>query len=110
MGIKGTMKLYIRERGQGMSARDRFNPDVLNVHRKERLLLPSEKPLAIQLRRILQAGYTDAAKIADMGRENLAMLCRFVYQPPVLPRIDPVSAIDIARQIDLTNGNIKLGG
>jgi hypothetical protein len=27
-----------------------------------------------------------------MGRENLAMLCRFVYQPPVLPKIDLVSA------------------
>lgn len=54
--------------------------------------MPSEKPLAIQLRRILQAGYTDADRIIEMGRENLAMLCRFVYQPPVLPRIDPVSS------------------
>ncbi|KAJ9123206.1 hypothetical protein QFC22_001399 [Naganishia vaughanmartiniae] len=91
LGAKGTMKLYIRERGQ------------------ERLLLPSEKPLAIQLRRILQAGYTDADKITGMGRENLAMLCRFVYQPPVLPKIDPEdeSSYDSFELVDLAGRDLQ---
>jgi adenylate cyclase len=53
--------------------------------------MPHEKPLAVQLRRLLQAGYSDADRVDEMGRENLAMLCRFIYQPPVLPVIDPVS-------------------
>lgn len=66
--------------------------------------MPSEKPLAIQLRRILQAGYTDADRITEMGRENLAMLCRFVYQPPVLPRIDPVSVLSHGYSERLTDG------
>jgi hypothetical protein len=65
--------------------------------------MPSEKPLAIQLRRILQAGYTDADRITEMGRENLAMLCRFVYQPPVLPRIDPVSVLPHGQYKSLTD-------
>ena len=55
--------------------------------------MPHEKPLAIQLRRLLQAGYNDADRVDEMGRENLAMLCRFIYQPPILPIIDPVSLL-----------------
>jgi len=59
--------------------------------------MPHEKPLAIQLRRLLQAGYNDADRVDEMGRENLAMLCRFIYQPPILPIIDPVSTkVEIA--------------
>lgn len=37
----------------------------------------------------MQAGYADNDKTEEMGRENLAMLCRFIYQPPVLPVMDP---------------------
>lgn len=68
---RANMKLYIRERGQ------------------DRQLLPSEKPVAIQLRRLLQAGYSDADRIEEKGRENLAMLCRFIFQVPYLPTLDP---------------------
>lgn len=69
--VRANMKLYIRERGQ------------------DRQLLPSEKPLAIQLRRLLQAGYSDSDRIDEKGRENLAMLCRFIFQVPYLPALDP---------------------
>ena len=57
----------------------------------DRLLLPSEKPVTIQLRRFLQAGYNESDNLEELGRENFAMLCRFIYQPPVLPVIGPVS-------------------
>nr|XP_031860394.1 uncharacterized protein CI109_004284 [Kwoniella shandongensis]KAA5527466.1 hypothetical protein CI109_004284 [Kwoniella shandongensis] len=69
--IMTSMKLYLRERGQ------------------DRMLLPSEKPAAIQHRRLLQAGYTDAEHIEDLGKDDLAILCRFIYQTPVLPIMDP---------------------
>jgi adenylate cyclase len=60
----------------------------------DRQLLPSEKPLAIQRRRLEQAGYTEADNIAELGMEDLSMLCRFIYQTPVLPTMDPVRFLD----------------
>lgn len=75
MGPRGAMRIYLRERGQ------------------DRQLLPSEKPAAIQFRRLKQAGYSEAHdKLEELGKQNLTMLCRFIYQPPVLPVIDAVSA------------------
>ncbi|OCF34239.1 adenylate cyclase [Kwoniella heveanensis BCC8398] len=65
------MKLYLRERGQ------------------DRMLLPSEKPCAIQHRRILQAGYTEAEHPEEIGKEDMAILCRFIWQAPALPIMNP---------------------
>jgi len=73
--------------------------------------MPHEKPLAIQLRRLLQAGYNDADRVDEMGRENLAMLCRFIYQPPILPIIDPVSTPRRRMMVRLSaNSTIHTGG
>lgn len=55
------------------------------------MLLPAEKPLVIQELRLRQAGYTDAEKIEELGKGDLAILCKFIYQTPVLPVMDPVS-------------------
>ncbi len=38
----------------------------------------------------MQAGYNESDNLEELGRENFAMLYRFIYQPPVLPVIDPV--------------------
>jgi adenylate cyclase len=92
---KGAMKLYVRERGQGGRSLV-FSPGIMfglsnSNPFADRLLLPSEKPVTIQLRRFLQAGYNESDNLEELGRENFAMLCRFIYQPPVLPVIGPVS-------------------
>lgn len=57
----------------------------------DRMLSPGEKPLVIQDLRLRQAGYTDAERIDEMGKEDLAILCKFIFQTPVLPVMDPVS-------------------
>jgi adenylate cyclase len=69
--IATNMKLYVRERGQ------------------DRQLLPSERPLMLQARRLLQAGYSVHEHIEELGKEDISMLCRFIYQTPVLPIINP---------------------
>lgn len=80
-----SMRLYIRERGQG-----RYSWLYL-AYLLDRLLLPSEKPLAIQTRRLLQAGYTEAEGLEEIAKGDLQILCKFIYQTPVLPVMDPVS-------------------
>jgi adenylate cyclase len=71
--VTTSMKLYLRERGQ------------------DRMLQPSERPLLIQDRRVRQAGFTDRETPEEIGKEDLAILCKFIYQTPVLPVMDPVS-------------------
>lgn len=57
------------------------------------MLLSSERPLNIQHRRILQAGFTEAEHPEELGKEDLATLCKFIYQTPALPVMDPVSKL-----------------
>lgn len=86
------MKLYIRERGQ------------------DRQLLPSERPLALQARRLLQAGYTEAEHIEELGKEDLSMLCRFIFQTPVLPVMNPEeeSSYESFEFIDLSGRDLQV--
>lgn len=58
---------------------------------KDRALALSEKPLAIQTRRLQQAGHSDDEPLHIIGKEDLGILCKFIYQTPVLPVMDPVS-------------------
>ncbi|ORX39455.1 hypothetical protein BD324DRAFT_333519 [Kockovaella imperatae] len=82
--VSTSMRLFVRERGQ------------------DRLLLPSEKPLAIQDRRLRQAGYTEAEHIEELGKKDLVLLCKFFYQTPVLPVMDPEeSSYDSFEFIDI---------
>jgi adenylate cyclase len=60
-------------------------------------MLPSERPLAIQERRLRQGGYTDAEKIEELGKRDMFILCKFIYQTPVLPIMDPVGGTDLKR-------------
>lgn len=86
--VTTSMKLYLRERGQGRS------PVMLSglsgTEGADRLLLASERPLAIQDRRLRQAGFIEADHLEQIGKEDLAILCKFIYQTPALPVMDPV--------------------
>ncbi|WWC95139.1 hypothetical protein V866_001993 [Kwoniella sp. B9012] len=89
--ITTSMKLYLRERGQ------------------DRLLLPSEKPIAIQHRRLLQAGYTEAEHPEEIGKDDMAILCRFIYQTPALPIMNPEeeSSYDSFEFIDVARRDLQ---
>ncbi|WRT69993.1 uncharacterized protein IL334_006986 [Kwoniella shivajii] len=89
--ITTSMKLYLRERGQ------------------DRLLLPSEKPLAIQHRRLLQAGFTEAEHPEEIGKDDVAILCRFIYQTPALPIMNPEeeSSYDSFEFIDVARRDLQ---
>lgn len=89
--VATNMKLYVRERGQ------------------DRLMLPNERPLTLQARRLQQAGYTEAEHIEEIGKEDLSMLCRFIYQTPVLPVINPEeeSSYESFEFIDLSGRDLQ---
>nr|XP_019043899.1 adenylate cyclase [Kwoniella bestiolae CBS 10118]OCF22829.1 adenylate cyclase [Kwoniella bestiolae CBS 10118] len=89
--ITTSMKLYLRERGQ------------------DRLLLPSEKPIAIQHRRLLQAGYTEAEHPEEIGKDDMGILCRFIYQTPALPIMNPEeeSSYDSFEFIDVARRDLQ---
>jgi adenylate cyclase len=75
----------------------------------DRMLLSSEKPLNIQSRRLQQAGFTEAEHIEELGKEDLATLCRFIYQTPALPVIDPEeeSSYDSFEFIDIAGRDLQ---
>ncbi|WVF67290.1 hypothetical protein IAT40_002041 [Kwoniella sp. CBS 6097] len=89
--LSTNMKLYLRERGQ------------------DRMLLPSEKPCAIQHRRILQAGYTESEHPEEIGKEDMAILCRFIWQAPALPIMNPEeeSSYDSFEFIDVARRDLQ---
>jgi adenylate cyclase len=101
--ITTTMRLYLRERGQGELRRQD------STDTPDRMLLPSEKPIDIQSRRLQQAGFTEAEHIEELGKEDLATLCRFIYQTPALPVIDPEeeSSYDSFEFIDIAGRDLQ---
>ena len=54
---------------------------VMKKHDLQRILAPTERPLVIQKRLLEQAGYEEADKIEDVGREDNSYLCRFSFVP-----------------------------
>lgn len=54
---------------------------VMRKHDVSRSLEPHERPLLIQKRLLEQAGYTDADRLEDVGREDNSYLCRFTFLP-----------------------------
>lgn len=73
------------------------------------MLLPAEKPINIQSRRLQQAGFTEAEHIEELGREDLGTLCKFIYQNPALPVIDPEeeSSYDSFEFIDIAGRDLQ---
>ena len=54
---------------------------VMRKHDTSRQLDAQERPLLIQKRLLEQAGYTDADRLEDVGREDNSYLCRFTFIP-----------------------------
>jgi adenylate cyclase len=54
---------------------------VMRKHDTSRQLEPHERPLLIQKRLLEQAGYADADRLEDIGREDNSYLCRFTFIP-----------------------------
>ncbi|ODN77508.1 hypothetical protein L202_04679 [Cryptococcus amylolentus CBS 6039] len=89
--VATNMKLYICERGQ------------------DRILSPSEKPIAIQHRKLLQMGHTEQDNLEELGKSDLAILCRFIYQAPILPIMNPEeeSSYDSFEFIDIAGRDLQ---
>lgn len=90
--VSTAMKFYIRERGQ------------------DRQMQPSERPMALQTRRLVQAGYTDHERLDEIGKQDLTILCRFIYQKPVLPVMNPEeeSSYESFEFIDLSGRDLQV--
>ncbi|KAF2268437.1 PP2C-domain-containing protein [Lojkania enalia] len=54
---------------------------VMRKHDTARQLDSHERPLLIQKRLLEQAGYTDADRLEEVGREDNSYLCRFTFIP-----------------------------
>lgn len=54
---------------------------VMRKHDLQRILQPGERPVAIQKRLLEQAGYTEADRLDEIGREDNSYLCRFTFVP-----------------------------
>jgi adenylate cyclase len=54
---------------------------VMRKHDTSRQLGPQERPLLLQKRLLKQAGYTDADRLEEVGREDNSYLCRFTFIP-----------------------------
>ncbi|KAJ8579663.1 hypothetical protein M405DRAFT_886412, partial [Rhizopogon salebrosus TDB-379] len=51
---------------------------------RERVLAPTERPAAIVIRRLQQAGYDQADSLAFLGAEDMTFLMKFVYKSQLL--------------------------
>jgi adenylate cyclase len=51
-----------------------------------------EKPILLQRRRFEQAGYTEADRIEDLGREDHSYLCRFIFRVENVPSFGAVGS------------------
>ena len=54
---------------------------VMQKHDLQRQLQAGERPIAIQKKLLEQAGYTEADRIEEVGREDNSYLCRFRFVP-----------------------------
>lgn len=57
----------------------------------DRPLDAREKPALIQRRRLIQAGYEAIDGLDELGKEDMSMLCKFIFRLPQLPGIVAVS-------------------
>ncbi|KAB8345871.1 hypothetical protein FH972_022926 [Carpinus fangiana] len=54
---------------------------IMRKHDTSRQLEPGERPIAIQRKLLEQAGYNEADRIEELGREDHSYLCRFNFLP-----------------------------
>ncbi|KAG2029697.1 hypothetical protein BDR03DRAFT_906490 [Suillus americanus] len=79
-----THKLYLKERG------------------RERVLVPTERPAAIVIRRLEQAGYDQADSLAFLDAEDITFLMKFVYKSQLLGPAAEDITFDAFDLVDLT--------
>lgn len=79
-----THKLYLKERG------------------RERVLAPTERPAAIVIRRLEQAGYDQADSLTFLGAEDMTFLMKFVYKSQLLGPAAEELTFDAFDLVDLT--------
>ena len=72
----------------------------------DRPLAPSERPVRIFRRRLIQAGYTDADGLDELGRQDLSFLLRFVYRADRAPTL----SIGMLKDQDHTYKHMNLQG
>ncbi|KAK4684783.1 hypothetical protein P7C73_g5383, partial [Tremellales sp. Uapishka_1] len=65
-------------------------------------------PLAIQTRRVQQAGYEDIDGLEELGKLDWLILCKFIYQTPLLPIMDPEGSYDSFEFIDLAGRDLQV--
>ena len=54
---------------------------VMRKHDLQKILESGERPMAIQKRLLEQAGYTEADRLDEIGREDNSYLCKFTFVP-----------------------------
>ncbi|PWY99847.1 adenylate cyclase [Testicularia cyperi] len=89
----GAYRLFVRDKGS------------------ERPLGNSDKPAQLQRRRLLQAGYTEADGLEEMGRDDLSYLLRFVFRPDSVMTFDSESigtSEHTFQHLDLQSRNLEM--
>ncbi|KAF2835091.1 hypothetical protein M501DRAFT_942853 [Patellaria atrata CBS 101060] len=86
VGLNTTVAEIIQTLGKKTLLQDELDNYhiVMRKHDTSRQLEPQERPLVIQKRLLEQAGYTEADRIEDVGREDNSYLCRFTFLPAKL--------------------------
>ncbi|KAF3010796.1 cysteinyl-tRNA synthetase [Curvularia kusanoi] len=85
---------------------------VMRKHDTSRQLDANERPLLIQKRLLEQAGYTEADRLEDVGREDNSYLCRFTFLPAKMSGFSSLERDPIYKQpqkfshIDLQGKNL----
>jgi hypothetical protein len=75
-----THRLYLRELGRGAAYSAICFSVISNELSKERLLMPTEMPVIIALRRLEKIGYDDVGGIADLNAGEMPFLLEFVFK------------------------------
>ncbi|KAI9832811.1 MAG: cysteinyl-tRNA synthetase [Phylliscum demangeonii] len=81
--LNSTVEELLRQLGRKSFLQDDLKnyEIVLRKRDLQRILEKNERPIAIQKRLLEQAGYTEADRLDEIGREDNSYLCRFTFVP-----------------------------
>ncbi len=82
-GLNSTVDELLRQLGKKSFLQDDLEnyQIVMRKHDLQRILESGERPIAIQKRLLEQAGYMEADRLDEIGREDNSYLCRFTFVP-----------------------------
>ena len=86
MGVNTTASEILQVLGKKTFLQDDLDnyQIIMKKHDLHRQLAPGERPIAIQKKLLEQAGYHNADRIEEIGREDNSYLCRFTFVPTKL--------------------------